>query len=158
MGEVLLQRGHLDCGSLFNFFLKGSDFLLFGQDGVLVHLIVAVEGSGHDSGNGAFLLFAEVLCALDVVLGKAFLDFGNELGDAAGAFCALQCDSALNRENDNGEEESLKDRHDDTTLEHGTDKVDGVSLGEFVTGKPHGYTVETFSIEVRGVTEHEKEQ
>ena len=33
-----------------------------------------------------------------------------------------------------------------------------MSLGEFVAGEPHGYAFVTFSVEVRGVAEHEEEQ
>ena len=59
---------------------------------------------------------------------------------------------------DTYEEEGLEDRHDDTAFEHCTDEVNGVCFGEFVTGKPHGDTVESFSVEMTGVTKHEEEQ
>lgn len=75
-GEVLLESGHLECGSLFNFFLKGSYFLLFGENGVLVHFLIAYEGCGNNGCNAAFLLAAESLSTLDVVLLEAFLNAG----------------------------------------------------------------------------------
>ena len=144
--------------SLFNFLLDSSDFLLFGEDGVFVHFLVAVEGGRNDSGYRTALLLAEFLSGSDVVGSKAFLDFGNEFSDGAVALGALQCDGTFNRENDNGEEEGLEDRHDDTAFEHGADQIEGMSFSELLRCEPHGCAGVAFSVEVRGVTENEEEE
>ena len=133
-GEGLLEGRHFQSGCFFNGFLEVGDFLFFGQNGVGVHFFVGNEGSSNNSSHRTFLFSAEFLSFFDVVLHQSGFNFGHESGDGAGTFGSAESESAFNGDNDYGEEEGLKDRHDEAAFVDGAPEVNGVAVFEVNVG------------------------
>ena len=118
-----MQRRHLESGSLLEGLLNLDQLLLLGEFGVVVHLFVLAQGGGDHSSHGAALVGTKFLGLGDVAGGESSLDVGNKLGDVTLATGLAQGDPTLDGEHDHGEEEGLKDRHDETALVDGSKQV-----------------------------------